>query len=179
MKSLRCRATRVLAAGILCFCSLCAWGQGENPPASTRESGATSGHGMTALEQSYKQAVEDQIKAAHAERWQEALKNDASFFEKDLASPYFGISADGRMRTKATTIESFKSGVLKYEAFKESDVAVKMYGDAAVVSSIASIKASIQNKPIDGDYRATSVYVRDGGTWREVAFELSPVTKGS
>jgi hypothetical protein len=28
-----------------------AWSQGGNPPASTKESGATSGHGMTAVEQ--------------------------------------------------------------------------------------------------------------------------------
>ena len=134
---------------------------------------------MTMVEQSYKQAVEDQIKAAHTERWQAALNSDASFFEKDLASQYFGIGADGRLRTKGATIESFKSGDLKYEAFKESNVAVSIYGDAAVVTSTASIKASIQNRPVDGDYRATSVYVKDGDAWREVALELSQAPKGS
>ena len=175
----RCQTIRLLAAGILCFCSVAAWSQGENPPASTRESGATSGHGMTMVEQNYKQAVEDQILAAHAERWQAALESNASFFEKDLASQYFGIGADGRMRTKATTVEGFKSGALRYEAFKESNVAVKMYGDAAVVSSLASIKADIQDKTVEGTYLATSVYVKDGGAWREVAFELSPTPKGN
>lgn len=41
-----------------------ALGQGGNPPASTKESGATSGHGYTALEQTGKDGgnAEQQIK---------------------------------------------------------------------------------------------------------------------
>jgi len=45
----------VLAA--ICFLAApLALGQGGNPPASTKESGATSGHGMTAVEQTPQQA---------------------------------------------------------------------------------------------------------------------------
>ena len=45
-----------------------AWGQGGNPSASTKESGAISGHGMTAVEQTAKDSggsVELQIKTLH------------------------------------------------------------------------------------------------------------------
>jgi Tfp pilus assembly protein PilE len=157
--------------------TLTAWGQGENPPASTKESGATSGHGMTIVEQTYKGAVEEQIRALHEERLQAALKDDAGFFEKQLANEYFGVGADGRLRTKAETIEGFKSGAIKYEAIDERNVKVDTYGDAAIVNSTASVKATIQGRPISGDYCATFVYVKDGGRWREAAFELAPVVK--
>ena len=39
------------AVSISLLLAALAWGQGGNPPASTKESGKTSGHGMTAAEQ--------------------------------------------------------------------------------------------------------------------------------
>lgn len=177
MKRLSRWTMRIVVFGILLFGTLPAWGQGENPPASTKESGATSGHGMTIVEQTYKGAVEERIGALHEERWQAALKDDAGFFEKQLANQYFGVGADGRLRTKAETIQDFKSGVIKYDAISEHDVTVDAHGDAAIVNSTASVRATIQGKPVNGDYRATFVYVKEGGAWREVAFELTPVAK--
>ncbi len=93
MKILGCWTIRILACGLLFLGTIPAWGQGENPPASTTESGATSGHGMTLVEQNYKGAVEEQIEALHRERWQAALHDDAGFFEKQLADQYFGVAA--------------------------------------------------------------------------------------
>lgn len=50
-------AISVLAAAVLALWTLAAWGQGANPPASTKESGQTSGQGQTAVEQSTKEAT--------------------------------------------------------------------------------------------------------------------------
>ena len=55
---------RIIAPVLVAVCLLAAplaLGQGGNPPASTKESGATSGHGMTAAEQTYKENAEQQI----------------------------------------------------------------------------------------------------------------------
>jgi len=177
MKSLGCWTVRIVGSGILLLGTLPAWGQGENPPASMKESGATSGHGMTIVEQSYKGAVEEQIRALHEQRWQAALKDDVGFFERQLANQYFGVGADGHLRTKAETIENFRSGAIKYEAIDERNVTVDMYGDAAIVNSTAAVEATIQGKPVSGDYRATFVYVKQEGRWREAAFQLTPVAK--
>ena len=48
-----------------------ALGQGGNPPASTKESKATSGHGKTAVEQTYV-AAENDSKAIFAKHWRVA-----------------------------------------------------------------------------------------------------------
>jgi hypothetical protein len=162
-------ATLVLGAG-----SLPAWGQGGNPPASTKESGATSGHGYTAVEQTSGN-VEEKIRALHDQGRQAALKGDASFFEKHLAAGYFGIGGDGRLSTKAESVQDFKSGVIKYNSIDEREVKVNTYGNTAVVNSVASVKMTANGKPIGGDYRATFVYVKQGGDWREVAFQSTPV----
>ena len=177
MKRLGQWTIRVVVSGILLLGTYPAWGQGENPPASTEESGATSGHGMTLVEQTYREAVGEQIKSLHQERWQAALKDDGGFFERELANQYFGVGADGRVRTRAETIKGFKSGDIRYEAIDERDVKVDTYGDAAIVNSTASVKATIEGKPVNGSYRSTSVYVKEGGHWAEVSFQLTPVAK--
>lgn len=174
MKALRCWTICMSALGILFLGTLPAWGQGENPPASTEESGATSGHGMTMVEQTYKHALQEQIENLHNQRWQAALRHDADFFERELANQYFGVGADGRLRTKAQTIAGFMTGDIKYEAVNERDVTVETYGDAGIVNSAAVIKAMIDGKPVSGDYHARSIYVRERGDWKEVAFELAP-----
>jgi len=162
----------VLGAG-----SLPAWGQGENPPASTKAVGQTSGHGVTLVELSAQRNVDQQIRALHDQGRQAALKGDASFFEERLAASYFGIGGDGRLRTKAESIQDLKSGGIKYEAIDERDVKVDTYGDTAIVNSMAAVKLTSNGKPIGGDYRATFVYVKQGGSWREVAFQATPVAQ--
>lgn len=163
-------ATLVLGMG-----SLAAWGQGENPPADTKAVGQTSGHGVTLVELSAQRDVEQQIRTLHDQGRQAALKGDAGFLEEHLAAGYFGIGGDGRLQTKAESIQDFKSGGIKYKSIDERDVKVNTYGNTAVVNSIASVKLIANGKPIDGDYRATFVYVKQGGDWREVAFQSTPV----
>jgi len=167
---------RILAWGTL-FVSTLAWGQGGNPPANTEESRATSGHGMTPIEQTYKGSVEQQIKTLHEEGRQAALKGDAAFFEKYLAATYFGIGGDGRLRSKAETVADLKSAAIKYNSIEEHDVKVNTYGGTAIVTFEASVNLTMQGKPMSGDYSATVVYVKQGGNWEEVAFQATPVMK--
>jgi uncharacterized protein DUF4440 len=164
--------TLVLGVG-----SLSAWGQGGNPPASTKESGQTSGHGYTGVEQTFTGNVEQQIRTLHDQGRQAALKGDAGFFEDHMADNYFGIGGDGRLRTKAESIQDLKSGGVKYESIDERDVKVTTYGNTAIVNSTASVKLTSNGKPIGGDYRATFVYVKQGANWREAAFQATPVTQ--
>ncbi|MGA2236196.1 MAG: nuclear transport factor 2 family protein [Terriglobales bacterium] len=152
-------AVLILGVGLLP-----AWGQGENPPADTKAVGQTSGHGVTLVEQSIPGNVEQEIRTLHDQGRQAALKGDAGFFEKHLAAGYFGIGGDGRLRTKAEAVQDFKSGGVKYESIDERDIKVNTYGNMIA-----------NGKPIDGDYRATFVYVKQGGDWREVAFQSTPV----
>ncbi|MGA8539195.1 MAG: nuclear transport factor 2 family protein [Terriglobales bacterium] len=163
---------------VLSVASLPAWGQGENPPASTKEVGQTSGHGYTLVEQSMPESAEQQIRTLHDQARRAALRGDASFLEEHLAPNYLGIGGDGRERTKAESIQDLKSGAIKYESIDEHDVKVNTYGNTVVVNSMASVKLISNGKPVSGDYRATFVYVKQGGDWKEVAFQSTPVGPG-
>jgi len=129
------------------------------------------------VELSTQRDVEQQIRNLHDQGREAALKGDAGFFEKHLAAGYFGIGGDGRLMTKAEAVQDLKSGVIKYDSIDERDVKVNTYGNTAVVNSMASVKLVADGKPIRGDYRATFVYVKQGGDWREVAFQSTPVAQ--
>lgn len=165
----------VIGAVALGVGSLPAWGQGENPPASTKAVGQTSGHGVTLAELGAQGNAEQEIRTLHDQGRQAALKGDAGFLEEHLAASYFGIGGDGRLRSKAESLQNVKSGGIKYESIDERDVKVNTYGNTAIVNSVASVKLISNGKPIAGDYRATFVYVKQGGDWREVAFQATPV----
>jgi hypothetical protein len=58
------KSMRLIAPVLFAVCLLVvplAWSQGGNPPTSTKESGATSGHGMTAVEQTGKTSTGDVV----------------------------------------------------------------------------------------------------------------------
>jgi len=153
-----------LVASMLLSASL-AWSQGGNPPASTKESGETSGHGMTAAEQSGESGgtVEKQIKALHEQSRQAALKGDTSFQEKYLANDYVGIGGDGSMLTKDQAIQMLKSGAIKYESIDEHDVKVRVYDGTAIINAMATLKMTAKGTPISGDFHATFVWVKQSG----------------
>jgi ketosteroid isomerase-like protein len=154
------------------------WGHQRNPPANTREDGTISGHGVTALDQSAtdrRGSVEQQIKALHEQSRQAALKGDVSFGERYLNDDYLGIGDDGRLITKDQDLQMLKSGAIRYEAIDERDVKVRVYGDTAIVSALASVRLTVDGKPLRGEHRATFVWVKQQGNWKEVSFQATRV----
>jgi uncharacterized protein (TIGR02246 family) len=157
------------------------WGQGANPPASTKESG-TSGHGMTAAQQtsqSSSETVEQEIKALQGQLIQATLKGDTSFFEKYWADDYVAIHGDGKQSTKAQEIENFKSGAVKYESIEVREAKIRTYGDTVVVNLLGSVKATINGKPYGGDFRNTRVWVKQNGNWKIVVFQTTRVASAT
>ena len=180
MKSAKLIALMLIAIPLMTASA--AWGQGGNSSASTKESGPISGDGMAATDQTAKDSggsVELQIKTLHEQSRQAALKGDAGFLEKYLTDDYLGIGDDGRPITKDQNLQMLKSGAIKYEAIDERDVKVRVYGDTAIVSALASVKLTVDGKSIRGDHRATFVWVKQEGNWKEASFQatrIAPVT---
>jgi uncharacterized protein (TIGR02246 family) len=172
---------KLAVAAIYLLAAPLALGQGGNPPASTKESGATSGKGLTAAEQTGrgKGSVEEQIKALHEQGRQAALKGDSSFAEKYLADDYIGVGGDGQLRTKAEVIQMFKSASLKYESINQRVLKIRTYGDTAVVNTEAAVKLRLDGKPTSGDFRAIFIWVKQKGKWKEVAFQSTQVAPPS
>jgi uncharacterized protein (TIGR02246 family) len=154
---------------------LLAWAQGGNPPASTKESKATSGKGMTAVEQTGKGGgnVEQQIKTLSDQLVQALLKGDTGFFEKYYADDAVIVRGAGKVFPKAQDIENLKSGALRFEAYNVREQKTHTYGDTAVVNLLASARGSGEGQAFSGDYRVTWVWVKQKGNWKLALYQVT------
>jgi len=178
MKNARLVALVLVAIPLLP--ALVARRQGGNSSASTKENTVASGHSITAVEQTAtdnRGSIERQIKTLHEKSRKAALKGDAGFLEKYLTSDYLGIGGDGRLITKDQNLQMLKSGAIKYEAIDERDLKIRVYGDTAVVTALASVNLAVDGKRIRGDHRVTFVCVNQEGNWREASFQATPIAR--
>ena len=162
---------------ILLLAASGAWGQQGRLSARADESETFPGRRMTAGEPTQKVSardVERQIETLHEQGRQAALGGDTSFLEKYLTEDYVGIDSDGTKFTKRQAIEMLKSA-FKYQAIDEHEVTVHVYGDTATVNVLASVKLTVNGKPVSGDDRAIFVWVKQQGKWSEVFSQATRV----
>lgn len=154
-----------------------ALGQGGNPPASTKESGATSGKGMTAVEQTFKgskAAVVQELTALENKWTEEAKRGNADGVAPLLWADYVTTDADSSVRNKAETLARIKTG--KWEINEISDLHVTVHGDAAVVTGTWRGKGTEGGKSVDARERWTDTWAKmSNGKWQCVASHSSPM----
>jgi ketosteroid isomerase-like protein len=111
-----------------------------------------------------------------SEEWAAAeLRGDTAFLGRTLADDFVGIGPRGFMLTKEDWLQRITSGALKYDGFDWDEVQVRAYGDAAIVIGRQAQKARYQDRPIEGEFRTTLVFVRQQGGWLLAGLQLSPI----
>jgi ketosteroid isomerase-like protein len=170
------KSMRIIAPALVALVASLAWAQGGNPPASTKESGATSGHG----EQTGKRgSVEQQITALSDQAVLAYLEADTSFIEKYYADDATVMHSDGKLSTKAQEIENLRSGALKYASIDVQERKIRIYGDTVVAVALSSPKGTLNGKQFSGDYLSTLVWVKQNGNWKIVAYQATRVAPAS
>ncbi len=105
------------------------------------------------------------------------VKNDTSVWDKYSAANSVFTDPGGMMMNKAESMAMFKSGDLKIESTKISDMKVQMYGNTAIVTYKTDDKLTWKGKDMSGEYRWTDVFSKMGGKWKLVAGQGTPVMK--
>jgi hypothetical protein len=122
-----------------------------------------------------KGGVEEQITKLSDEGKDAAVKNDASWVEKNAADDYAAILGNGAMVSKAEIVQMRQSGDVKYESIDVSDRKVRSYGNTAVMNATATIKGTMKGNDISGTYRITQVWVKQGGGWKVANMQSTKV----
>jgi hypothetical protein len=104
-----------------------------------------------------------------ADGWtQSAVKQDKAGLERWLADDLQYSHANGRTQTKAEYIAAVTSGPARYEAFIFSEVKVRFYGKAAVLTGFVDVKmVGAESFRV----RTLQVYVENGGHWQMAAHQ--------
>jgi ketosteroid isomerase-like protein len=117
----------------------------------------------------------EDILAADARRFDAMLQGDLAALEGLLAEDLTYTHSSGKAETRAQFLESLRSGKLRYLAASRSDVAVRVYGDTAVVTGRAEMKVSSQGQELTLPIRFTEVWVKSGGAWKLAAWQSTRV----
>jgi ketosteroid isomerase-like protein len=109
--------------------------------------------------------------------WRDALlKADTAAMNSLLAEDYIAITPTGTLQTKAETIASLRSGHVHFTTLVMSDRKVRFYGNTALVTSTADVRASSPDGNLSGSYRYTRVYIEGPpGVWKIVNFEANRI----
>ena len=123
--------------------------------------------------------VEDDLAKLGENLRRAELLGDVVVLGDVLAPDFRGIGPRGFILTKEDWLAKHRTGDLKYEAFERSEMTVRTYGDAAIMTSRESTKAFYKGREVPGgDHRATHVFVRQEGRWRLAGIQLSPILPG-
>jgi len=106
---------------------------------------------------------------------QAAKKQDVAPLQSLLADDYTLTNPVGQIVPKAVFVEKIKDGSFKIESMEYSDLKVRVYGDAAVVTGRLALKGNWEGTDVSGDYAITDTFVKLAGKWREVAGQVTRV----
>ena len=107
-------------------------------------------------------------------RWVGALmKSDVAILDSIFTDTYVDTDEHSHRSDKQGVLSVLKSGELKIESIKLSDMHVYDYGDAAVVTGSASQVGNFKGQPLTVTIIFTDTFVRKNGKWRAVASHRS------
>lgn len=119
--------------------------------------------------------VEQELRELEA-RWQEALtRRDVAMLDRLMAEDYVLTTISGQVVNKTRVLAEVKSSNATAEV-RNTDVVVRVYGDAAVVTGLVLISGRFNNQDVSTESRYMKVYVKRKGQWRVVAAQATLIT---
>src|SRR5262249_28181135 len=125
--------------------------------------------------------AEREIRALEAKLSEAVIAGDRAFFERVLAADFTHTSHSGQFKSRAQWMAENKfenrpgrpqPGKTHYQSFDVEDLAVRIYGETAVVTGRSIPRGTTaKGEPICGRYRYLRVWVKRAGQWQVVAFE--------
>ncbi len=103
------------------------------------------------------------------------LRNDIPSLDRILADDLTYAHSTGKVEHKREFLSLLASGSLRYNNFQCSDVQIRVYGNAAVVTGKADIHVEFEGKEHHVLLRYTAVYARTEGSWQMVAWQSTEI----
>lgn len=99
---------------------------------------------------------------------QGAVKQDTAALQRFLAGDLQYAHAGGRTQTKEEYIAAVTAGPPRYESFTFSDLKIRFYGKAAILTAFCDVKMAGQDS---FRVRTLQVYIDENGQWKMAAHQ--------
>lgn len=90
---------------------------------------------------------------------------NAAYLRKALDPGFTLVSSTGVVTGFAENVAEVESREPAYEVFRNHDQAVRLHGDAAIVTGITTVKGRAGGEPFAADFRFTDTWLRRGDSW--------------
>lgn len=108
--------------------------------------------------------------------WNDAqLSGDADALDRLWGDDLVVTVPDMPVMDKNESLNFVRSGKMKFQTYKTSDLRIRVYRDAAVVTGQLERTRSANRGEFEDDWRFTKIYVRRAGRWQVVAWHGSHV----
>lgn len=106
--------------------------------------------------------------------WNEAhVRGDADALDRLWADDLTVAVPKMPVMTKQSVMGIARSGLIKFQRYDTSDIRIRVYGDAAVVTGLLERTRNLNGRNIDDKWRFTKVYIKQAGKWQVVAWHAS------
>lgn len=113
---------------------------------------------------------------AQSEAWDAAIvAKDRAAIEANMADDFRQIDARGHVENKASFVDGLMSPDLQLDPYTVDDFEIRLYGDTALLSGRTRMTGRYRGAPFSTHYRYIDVYVKQGGVWRIVSVQISPL----
>ncbi|NUS38618.1 MAG: nuclear transport factor 2 family protein [Lysobacter sp.] len=98
---------------------------------------------------------------------------DAAYVRKVLDPRFTLTSSTGVVTDLRQNLAEVAAREPRYSEFRNHDQRARLYGDAAIITGITSIRGTSAGQPIAADYQYTDTWIRRGRAWRLAASHAS------
>ena len=103
------------------------------------------------------------------------IAGDTDTLDALATDDFMLVGPVGFVLDKQQWLDRYRGGGLHTQALAFEDAVTRVHGDYAIRIGRHIQQAEFQGRPVNGEFRATHIAVRDGGRWRLAGVHLSPI----
>jgi len=103
------------------------------------------------------------------------LKGDLATAEALLAPGFTLVNSSAVVQSREEVLAEIRSGDPVYDEFRNHSMTARVFGDAAIVQGITTVKGKSGGQAFDVNVRFTDTLIREMGKWRLVVSHVTAI----
>lgn len=116
-------------------------------------------------------SAESEVRQALKSRLQAMIDVNIDALDVLLADDLSYTHSTGQLETKDQLLESLRAQSIRYLSISPTDVLVRLYDDAAVVTAVTAVRVHVGGQDRAASLRTTEVHRRKDKSWLLVAYQ--------
>jgi len=104
-------------------------------------------------------------------------RKDTETLSRIWSDEYLGTAPDGRVVSKNDLLAAVKGGAIEIESMELDDLRLRLFGDVAVLTGRADVKAAVDKEDYSGSYRGTGIFIKRAGHWEVIGVLVGPMKR--